>query len=160
MQNVEVLGAMYSQEFGACSVQKGWREEIQVDLWLCRTSQAGTASQFVACAPQSLLQLYALKCCLGLTGYQQDWLNQLLEKSPGSSSKHSISSTETRAVLVPGTDSWAWLFWATRSHTEAPQPVTGRWQHLGASRSTGHGWDASHSWALLTGTCLLKDTLQ
>lgn len=67
----------------------------------------------------------------GVTDCQQDRLNQLLEKSPGSLSKHSISSTETRAVAVPGAPSWLRLF-------EFPDH-TGRWRHSGATPSTaGH----------------------
>lgn len=146
---------MYSQEFGACSVQKGWREEIRVDLWLCRSSQAGAASQFAACAPRRLLQLHAPKCCPGLTGYQQDWLNQLLEKSPGSLSKHSISRAETRAVSVPRTDSRAGLFWVSWWQPETqPVPRGWRWAQLGTA---GHRWQAQlgtagHCWAPLAGT--------
>lgn len=132
---------------GACSVQRGWREEIQVDLWLCRTSHAGTASQFAACAPQSLLQLYVLKCCLGLTGYQQDWLNQLLEKPPGScQTSFPVLKHELCQCLEPTPGFGGVEF---PGHTQSSSDRELRWQRVTVGAPTaGHSWGTSHSWAL------------
>lgn len=57
MKKVDFLVTLYTPKFGVCSAQKGGREEITVDSCLCRTNQAGTASQFAALGPKRLFQL-------------------------------------------------------------------------------------------------------
>lgn len=95
-------------------------------------SQPSWDSLAVCClCPQSLLQLYVLKCCLGLTGYQQDWLNQLLEESPGSCQTQPFQCWNTSCVSA-----WNWLLglgvWSLLVTPRAA--VTGRW---GGSMSLG-----------------------